>query len=74
MFYDANSYGSTFKIPSINDGLNPNLAQCDIGKNVQKDFLIDWKNTVLRKFDKMEFERQNPLRKGKLVIKTSRLC
>ena len=27
MFYDASSYGSTFKIPSINDGLNPNLKR-----------------------------------------------
>ena len=26
----ARSYGSTFKIPSINDGLNPNLAQCEM--------------------------------------------
>ena len=26
-FYDASSYGSTFKIPSINDGLNPNLKR-----------------------------------------------
>ena len=24
-FYDDSSYGSTFKIPSINDGFNPNL-------------------------------------------------
>ena len=27
MFYDATSYGSTFKIPFINDGLNPNLKR-----------------------------------------------
>ena len=26
-FYDASSYGSTFKIPSINDGLSPNLKR-----------------------------------------------
>ena len=26
-FYDASSYGSTYKIPSINDGLNPNLKR-----------------------------------------------
>ena len=25
--YDASSYGSTFKIPSINNGLNPNLKR-----------------------------------------------
>ena len=30
MFYDASSYESTFKIPSINDGLNPNLKRGEI--------------------------------------------